>query len=292
MKNIPRANAGLATNPVRDVLSASMIDAITERRVKLVLSGMIPRITDVDGLDISAKHIKYNREVFDGKSLITTHRPNTVPTTVIDSEPCEAKIFWNTHGIRITAEDRALFSSGKTKFENKSLTAMRLMAEGENKILKDGIAELGGIGLDTAEGINIVPSSAKWNTLTGEQILEEIRIAKSAHVAGGKFTSDEMWLDDYLYELLEKPYSSTEPKTILTLLNERKWFNKIVSIPEYGTATIKENNSSVFGYVEDMSIQMTDEYQEGRDDVYFVEQHISEILILQPMGITKIEGAK
>lgn len=292
MKNIPRANAGLATNPVRDVLSASMIDAITERRVKLVLSGMIPRITDIDGLDISAKYIKYNREVFDGKSLITTHRPNTVPTTVIDSEPCEAKIFWNTHGIRITAEDRALFSAGKTRFENKSLAATRVMAEGENRVLKDGVAGLGGIGLDTAEGINIVPSSAKWNTLTGEQILEEIRIAKSAHVAGGKFTSDEMWLDDYLYELLEKPYSSTEPKTILTLLKERAWFNKIVSVPEYGTATIKEVNSSVFGYVDDMPIQMTDEYQEGRDDIYLVEQHLSEILILRPMGITKIEGAK
>ena len=287
MKNIPRAN-GQATNPVRDILSASMVEVVTERRVELVLSGLIPRITDVDGLDVSSKYIKYSREMFDGKSQITNQRPNTVPTVQITATPYEAKLLWNSNGIRVSREDRDLFAAGKTKFQNKALSTMRIMAEGEDKILKSGISELGASGITTAEGINVFTSSA-WSALSGEQILEEIRKARAAHITGGKFKPDELWLDDTLHALLQKPYSATEPKTILTLLEERKWFKQVVSIPEYGSATIAEVNPSCFGYVEDLPIGMTDEYQEGTDDIYMVEQHISELIILQPKSITKLE---
>lgn len=288
MKEVQRANMA-ATNPVRDILSASLTKVVMEKKVKLVLSSLIPRITDIDGLDITKRKVEYTREYFDGKSQITNQRPNTVPTSVVSSKPYSANIFWNSFGIRISKEDRDLFAKGVTKFENKSLAAMRIMAEGENRVLRNGVSELGGKDFFSLDGINVVSSSA-WKSLTGEQILEEIRKGRAAHVTGMLFESDELWLDDSLYELLQKPYSATNPKTVMTLLEERNWFEKVVAIPEFGGAVIVENNQANFGYVETMPIQMTDEYQEGRDDVYFLEQHLSELIVLQPKSITKFES--
>lgn len=288
MKEVPRANMA-ATNPVRDILSASLTKVVMDRKVKLVLSTLIPKITDVDGLDITKRKVEYTREYFDGTSQITNQRPNTVPTAATSSKPYSVNIFWNSFGIRVSKEDRDLFAKGVTKFENKSLAAMRIMAEGENRVLRNGVKEAGGKDFFDLEGINDYVSSA-WAGKTGEEILEEIRKGRAAHVAEMKFESDELWLDDKLYELLQKPYSATNPKTIMTLLEERKWFKKIVSIPTFGGAVIVEISPTNFGYVEPMPIQMTDEYQEGRDDVYFLEQHISEIIVLQPKSITKISG--
>lgn len=288
MREVPRANMA-ATNPVRDILSASLTKVVMERKVKLVLSTLIPKITDVDGLDITKRKVEYTREYFDGTSQITNQRPNTVPTAVTSSKPYSVNIFWNSFGIRVSKEDRDLFAKGVTKFENKSLAAMRIMAEGENRVLRNGVKEAGGKDFFDLEGINDYVSSA-WDGKTGEELLEEIRKGRAAHVAEMKFESDELWLDDKLYELLQKPYSATNPKTIMTLLEERKWFKKIVPIPTFGGAVIVEINPANFGYVEPMPIQMTDEYQEGRDDVYFLEQHISEIIVLQPKSITKISG--
>lgn len=288
MREVPRANMA-ATNPVRDILSASLTKVVMDRKVKLVLSTLIPKITDVDGLDITKRKVEYTREYFDGTSKITNQRPNTVPTAATSSKVYSANIFWNSFGIRVSKEDRDLFSKGVTKFENKSLAAMRIMAEGENRVLRNGVKEAGGKDFFALEGINDYVSS-DWSGKTGEQILEEIRKGRAAHVAEMKFESDELWLDDKLYELLQKPYSATNPKTIMTLLEERKWFKKIVPIPTFGGAVIVEINPANFGYVEPMPIQMTDEYQEGRDDVYFLEQHISEIIVLQPKSITKISS--
>lgn len=288
MREVPRANMA-ATNPVRDILSASLTKVVVERKVKLVLSTLIPKITDVDGLDITKRKVEYTREYFDGTSQITNQRPNTVPTAATSSKPYSVNIFWNSFGIRVSKEDRDLFAKGVTKFENKSLAAMRIMAEGENRVLRNGVKEAGGKDFFDLEGINDYVSSA-WDGKTGEELLEEIRKGRAAHVAEMKFESDELWLDDKLYELLQKPYSATNPKTIMTLLEERKWFKKIVPIPTFGGAVIVEINPANFGYVEPMPIQMTDEYQEGRDDVYFLEQHISEIIVLQPKSITKISG--
>lgn len=279
------------TNPTRDILTASMVRIIEERRVELVLSSMIPKITDFDGLDVSVQTVTYNKGYFTGKSQITNLRPNTVPTVQLDSENVTEKLYWNSAGIRISRADRDLQAAGKTKFENKTLAALRIVAEGEDSILKKGIDALGQSGLEGVKGVNIVAQSGKWNTLTGEQIVEEIRKARAAHVKGMKFNSDELWLDDTLYEELQKAYSETVEKSILTIIKERNWFKEIKPVPEFGTGVIVEKSPANFGFVEDSPIQLTDQYKEGTDDIYMVEQHLSGLIVFQPHSITRLEGA-
>lgn len=290
MKNVPRAN-GAATNPVRDVLSASIVNVIEQRQVELMMATLIPVVTDVDGLDVASKSVKFNRGYFKGTAQVTNQRPNTVPTVVLDSKMEEVDLAWISHGIRVTREDRDLYATGKTKFETKSLAAMRIMAEGEDNLLKKGFTQLGLEGLETIQGINVSTCSAKWNTLSGAQILEEIRLGWSAHTADGKFKSDELWLDKDLHDLLQKPYSAERYESVLEVLNGRNWFKKIISVPQFKSAMIVEKSQTNFGYIIETPMAMTEEYTEGTDDIYMLEEHLSELMVFQPESMTKLEGA-
>lgn len=285
MKDVQKVN-NMSTDPIRNVLAGSLTKVIEDRKVELKMGKLIPLITDVDGLDVTSSEVVFNRGYFSGKAQLTDTRPNTVPTIVLDSKRVSVPMKWISFGIEVTRQDRDLYAKGKTKFENKSLGAMKVIAEGEESFLKKGLD-----GVSTEEGVNIVPSSAKWSTLTGPQILEEIRVGWSAHTMDGKFEAESLWLDKLLHDELQKPFSSTEPKSVLEVLKGRDWFKKIVSIAKYGTATIVEDNPNCFGYILNLPAELTEKYKEGTTEVHMLEEHLSSFILLQPESITKIEGA-
>lgn len=285
MKDVQKLN-NMGTDPIRNVLAGSLTKVVVDRKIELKMGKLIPLITDVDGLDVTSSEVVFNRGYFSGKAQLTDTRPNTVPTVVLDSERVSVPMKWISFGIEVTRQDRDLFAKGKTKFENKSLSAMKVIAEGEESFLKKGLD-----GVSAQEGVNIVPSSAKWSTLNGAQILEEIRTAWSAHTMDGKFEAESLWLDKILHDELQKPFSPTEPKSVLEILNGRKWFKNVVSIPKYGTATIVEDNPSCFGYILNLPAELTEKYKEGTTDIHMLEEHLSSFILLLPESITKVEGA-
>ena len=290
MKDIQKIN-NMATDPIKNVLAGSVVQVIEEKQIKLFMSTIIPKVTDVDGVDVTSKEILFNREYFKGRAIVTDQRPETVPTVVMDSERVSVPMKWVSTGLRITLDDKDKFAKGITKFENKARAAMRTIAEEEENFLKNGIVELGTIGLQTIPGMKIVPTADLWKNLTGEEILEELRISWNAHTVDGLFEALALWLDKDLFDLLQKPYSATEPKTILNLLVERNWYGKIISIPRFGSGMIAEDLPSNFGYHEDLPLGMHVEYKEGTTDVYMLQEHISSIMVFQPSSLTRIEGA-
>lgn len=290
MKDVAKVNNS-ATNPIRDVLSGALIEVITSRQIPMVMASLIPLITDVDGIDVTSERVFFNRGYFKGQAQITDTRPDEAPTVVLDTKRDSVPMKWISTSLQITRQDKDLYAKGKTKFSNKALAAMQIMGKTEEIFLKKGLTELGLEGIDTAEGVNIVTAVAKWATLTGAQILEEIRKGWAAHTTGGKFEADSFWLDKNLHDLLYKPYSDKEPKSTLEILEGRKWFKKIVSIAEYGTATIVEDRPTNFGYILDLPAQLTETYTDKLTEIHLMEEHLSSILILQPQSITKYEGA-
>ncbi|MGL5623696.1 hypothetical protein, partial [Cetobacterium sp.] len=121
---------------------------------------------------------------------------------------------------------------------------------------------------------------------------EEIRVAWNAHTIDNLFEARNFWLDKDLFDMLQKPYSVDEPKTILTVLRERNWFETITSIPRFETAMIVEDNNDCFGYIEDLPLGIHREYREATTDIYMLEEHISSLMIFQPKSMTKLEGCK
>lgn len=290
MKDVQKINNG-ATDPIRNVLAGSLRQVVVDRQITLFMARLLPLITDVDGIEVTTENVFFNRGYFEGKAQITDSRPDSVPTVAIDSKRESVPMKWISIGLAITRQDRDLYAQGITKFENKSLAAMRVMAEKEEEFLRTGVIELSLGGFETVAGINIVTAVAKWETLTGAQILEEIREYWSAHTMNGKFAAKSFWLDKQLHDLLYKPFSDKEPKSTLEVLVGRKWFQNIVSIPNYNAATIVEDEPSNFGYIIDVPPKITEKYMDKTTEVHMLEEHLSSVMILQPQSITKIEGA-
>ena len=157
MKDVQKLN-NMGTDPIRNVLAGSLTKVVVDRKIELKMGKLIPLITDVDGLDVTSSEVVFNRGYFSGKAQLTDTRPNTVPTVVLDSERVSVPMKWISFGIEVTRQDRDLFTKGKTKFENKSLSAMKVIAEGEESFLKKGLD-----GVSAQEGVNIVPSRGSIN---------------------------------------------------------------------------------------------------------------------------------
>ncbi|MEG0730589.1 MAG: encapsulin [Cetobacterium sp.] len=289
MKGISKIN-NAATNPIMNIIAAGINKAVEERRIVLKMGSLLPLITDLTNFDVTSTEILYNKTAFTGKAQVTDQMPNTVPTVVTGTIQDKARMKWISAGVEVSREKRAFIDSGKTiTLNDEVMKAMRVIQEEEDRFLRKGVQELGVSGIDNIEGTNIYVSS-KWATLTGEQILEDIRKGWAAHTLDGRFDATSMWIDKTLYDELYKPYSASEPKSVLEVLQARNWFENIESIPGFGGAVIVEDNEECFGHAVQTPLRIGASYMEGTTEIFIIEEHVSGIIIKQPESITKFEG--
>ena len=189
MKNIGREN-GITVNPLRDVYAGTLADVIEEKRIPLDARELLPRVTNFDGLDIATRNLTYVKYFYDGKALITDLRPNTVPVLADDGKPYTVPLKWISFGVRTDVNELDDIKTGKLYPVNRIRQAFRIVAETENTFLLNGFEQLGIDGfedMDSGEGIHVVAGSKRWETATGEEILEDILKMKIAMETGRKY---------------------------------------------------------------------------------------------------------
>jgi hypothetical protein len=111
-------------------------------------------------------------------------------------------------------------------------TVRRAMSEKEDKLIFVGAPELGIKGITNAEGIQVVPSSAKWSTMTPEKIVDQIGSARklAKKMPGFEQASYVLILPTDQFEDISRiRYNDYEPKTILQIIQGYNWFTQIIS---------------------------------------------------------------
>ena len=298
MKNIGREN-GITVNPLRDVYAGTLADVIEEKRIPLEARELIPRITNFDGVDIATRHLTYVKYFYDGKALITDLRPNTVPVLADDGKPYAVPLKWISFGVRTDVNELDDIKTGKLYPVNRIRQAFRIVAETENTFLLNGFEQLGIDGfedMDSGEGIHVVAGSKRWETATGEEILEDILKMKIAMETGKKFIARTLAVPEKLAFILERVYTtktgerSSNAESIREVLVKRGYFQNIKSVigiaAPMGLDDIPEN----MGFVEVQPISIGEEYKEGRATVAPIEEKVSPFILIQPEAVVKLTG--
>lgn len=130
---------GVPVDGIRDVYAGSLADVIEAKRVPLEARLVIPRITNLDGVDISTRHITYTRYTYDGKAIITDLKPKTVPTVIGDATPETFPLKWISVGVETDVNELDDIRTGKTYPLNRTEKAFRIVAETENDFLLMGL---------------------------------------------------------------------------------------------------------------------------------------------------------
>lgn len=289
---------GVPVDGIRDVYAGALADVIEAKRTPLEAREIIPRITNLDGVDISTRHITYTRYTFDGKAIITDLKPKTVPTVIGDAKPETFPLKWISVGVETDVNELDDIRTGKVYPLNRTEKAFRIVAETENNFLLNGFNALGieGINNQTA-GINTVAAGAQWSTATGSQIVEDIRKMKEAMETGKKFVARTLNLPQKLDFILDKPYTDkdgkeiSDAKSIREVLEGKKYFERIKSVIGIDTPIGLDDIPNNMGFVAVQDITIGEEYMEGRSRITPIEEKISPFVVLEPEAIVKLTGA-
>lgn len=289
----------IAKSAIRDVYAGALADIIEEKRVPLFAREILPRITNLDGVDVATRHVVYIKHFFDGKALITDLRPNTVPTLADDGIPTTIPLKWISFGVRTDINELDDIKTGKVYPLNRTEQAFRIVAETENDFLLKGFEKLGlkGFVSEGHQGIHVVTASKTWETATGEEIVGDILKMKVAMETGKKFVARTLVLPEKLDFILERPYTSkagetiTDAKSIREVLIGRKYFANIKGVIGIETAMGLDDIPSNMGFIDVLPLSIGKEYEEGRATITPIEEKISEFALIQPEAVVKLTGA-
>lgn len=297
MKDI-RKN-GITTNPLRDVYAGTLANIIEEKRIPLEARELLPRITNLDGVDVATRHVTYTKYYFDGKALITDLRPKTVPVLADDGISKTVPLKWISFGVETDVNELDDVRTGKIYPVNRTQNAFRIVAETENKFLLSGFEKLGIEGfedMDEDAGIHVVAGTKKWAEATGEEIVEDVLNMRIAMETGRKYVARTLVLPEKLNFILDRPYTSktgetmSDARSIREVLEGRKYFQNIkgiigISVP-MGLDDIPEN----MGFIEIQPISIGEEYKEGRATITPIEEKVSSFVLIQPEAVVKLTG--
>lgn len=289
---------GVPVDGIRDVYAGSLADVIESKRVPLEARLVIPRITNLDGVDISTRHITYTRYTYDGKAIITDLKPKTVPTVIGDVTPETFPLKWISVGVETDVNELDDIRTGKVYPLNRTEKAFRIVAETENDFLLNGFNALGIEGINNqTSGIHIVAAASQWSTATGSQIVEDIRKMKVAMETGKKFVARTLNLPQALDFILDKPYTSSAGQELSTamsireVLMDKKYFENVRSVIGIDTPVLLDDVSNNMGFVAVQDITIGEEYLEGRSRITPIEEKISPFVLLEPEAVVKLTGA-
>lgn len=298
MKNIGKENS-IGNSGIRDVYAGALADIIEEKRVPLEARRLIPRITNLDGVDVATRHVTYIKYYYDGKAQITDLRPKTVPVLTDDGIPVTIPLKWISFGIQTDINDLDDIKTGKVYPVNRTEKAFRIVAETENNFLLSGFEQLGIDGfedMDTDAGIHIVAGAKKWETATGEEIAEDVLKMKIAMETGKKFTARTLALPEKLNFILERTYTSktgetmSDARSIREVLEGRKYFERIEGVIGIAVPVGLDDIPSNMGFIDVQPLSIGEEYKEGRATITPIEEKISGFALIQPQAVVKLTG--
>ncbi len=299
MRTFGQKENGVSINALRDVYAGALADVIEEKRVPLDARRIIPRITNLDGIDVATRHLVFVKYAYDGTAIITDLRPKTLPTIHADAASATVPLKWISIGIETDVNELDDIRTGKVYPVNRTEQAFRIVAEQENKFLLDGFEKLGLDGLndlETAEGIHVVAASKKWAESTGEEIIEDLRKMRVAMITGKKFTARTLNLPQELDFILDKVYTdsngtaTSDAKTIREVLLARKYFDRIESVIGITAPLLLDDIPSNMGFVDVQPLTIGKEYEEGRSTITPIEEKVSPFILLQPESVVKLTG--
>jgi hypothetical protein len=128
-------------------------------------------------------------------------------------------------------------------------------------------------------------------------MLETLRLATVDFMSNPGFTPRMLVLDHDLFMAMQKPYDATSnPMTVYEMLVSREWFEEIVWVRNFTTlsgkkgAMILDNAPENMGFIDVAPVTIDPKViQEGRSDVYNIEEKISEVIMFQPLAACRLD---
>lgn len=294
-------NMNMPLNALTDVYAGVLANVILEDRVPLEARDIIPKITNIDGLDIASRTISAVRYFTDGKALISDLRPNTLPVMSAVATKGSWDLKWISIAIRTDINEKDDIATGKVKPVNKTIEAFRIVAETENDFLLNGFNKLGVDGINSVDGnqgIHIVAAVKPWATATGEEIVGDIAKMYEAMTTGKIYKARTLAMPEKLNFLINsKVYTDKTGKvidsamTIKEVLDKRGYFETYKSIIGIEAPMLLDDVPENFGFVPVLDITIGETYKNGRAEETPIEEKLSEFMLLKPLAIVKLTGA-
>lgn len=299
MKGIGERTNAITVSAIRDVYAGALADIIEEKRVPLEARELLPRITNLDGVDVATRTITYIKYFYDGKAQITDLRPRTVPVLADDGIQKTEPLKWISFGVETGPNELDDIRTGKIYPLNRTEKAFRIVAETENDFLLSGFEKLGIEGfedMDGDAGIHIVAGTKKWETATGEEIVTDVLNMKIAMETGKKYVARTLALPEKLNFILDKPYTSktgetmSDARSIREVLEGRRYFQNIKGVIGITVPVGLDDTPQNMGFVEVVPLSIGQEYEEGRATITPIEEKVSPFILIQPEAVVKLTG--
>lgn len=291
----------IPVNALTDVYAATYAQVIMEKKVPLEARELLPKITNIDGMDISSRTVTAVKYFTEGKALITDLRANTLPVMNARAMKETWDLKWIGIAVRTDVNERDDIANGKVIPVNKITEAARVIAETENEFLLNGFNKLGAEGINeitSTSGIHIVAATKPWATATGEEIVGDIANMYKAMTTGKLYKAKTLSIPEELNFLINsRVYTDISGKTIdsaLTIkevLDKRGYYTNYKPVIGIKAPLMLDDEPENFGFVAVQDISVGETYMNGRTEETPIEEKISEFMLLQPMSIAKLEGA-
>lgn len=255
-----------------------------------------------------AETFGYNVMTRSGVAKIIGNLSDDLPLVDADIKREFQRIYTIAVGFTYSVQEmRAAQMTGTTVDATKAGVARRAVAEKENKIAWIGDADYGIKGVVNTAGIQTESVAAgatagtKWNTKTGEEILEDIRkLRKKVTVLPGHASSSNLYLlvPADQYEELNRRYSDYDSRSILQVINANDWFSRVVRVPDLkgvGTAgsdsmIVMDASSEVIQLVIPMDLTRLEEEWKYPKWRVPIEERCGGVIVRYPMAIARGDG--
>lgn len=291
----------IAGDPLKKVYTAALANIITEKKVALEAREILPRITNLIGLNISTRKISAIVYRAEGKAIITDLRASTLPVMIAEASKKEWDTKWISIGMRTDVNERDDIAAGITLPVNKTLEHFRVVQETENEFLLNGFKLLGIEGInskDSGDGIHIVAAGGQWASATGEAIVADIGKLYEALTTGGIYTARTLLMPEKLDFLISQTIytdkagtANMNALTIKEVLEKRGYYLNYKRVRGIQAPMLVDDIPENFGFVDIEPLSISETYKNGRADENAIEEKISEFMLLKPLSIAKLTGA-
>lgn len=236
-----------------------------------------------------------------GAAKIIANGADDLPLVDTDLKRYQQPIYSIGAGIRYSVTElRQAQMVGQSADTSKAEIARRAIAEKENSIIFNGDASVDLKGVVNAQGIQVINADKTFALMTAEEITETFRKARAKIVTipGMRTSALKCLVEPNAYEELSRRYGDNEPRTILKVIEDNKWFSEIVPVYDLaGVGTAKSNSFIIMDTSPStceilLPMDITRHEEEYAFPNYKVpfEERCGGALIRRPYGIVRVDG--
>lgn len=236
-----------------------------------------------------------------GAAKIIANGADDLPLVDTDLKRYQQPIYSIGAGIRYSVTElRQAQMVGQSADASKAEIARRAIAEKENSIIFNGDASVDLKGVVNAQGIQVINADKTFALMTAEEITETFRKARAKIVTipGMRTSALKCLVEPNAYEELSRRYGDNEPRTILKVIEDNKWFSEIVPVYDLAGVGTAESNSFIIMDTSPSTCEILlpmditrheEEYAFPNYKVPF-EERCGGALIRRPYGIVRVDG--